>query len=114
MNTLGSTATIQVPPAAGVVPAPQQAVQHEEDAIHEEVDAEVFASYQCSSLTIGQPHPGDVAESSLLSAVQQPPATYPHDAFASKLKTKHMLGQVRFASMLTCHYLVSSSPYYTG
>ncbi|OQR81256.1 hypothetical protein ACHHYP_16637 [Achlya hypogyna] len=68
------------------------------EVIHEE--DYVFSTYECKSLTFGQPHPGNISESALLSTAPLPPCTYNRDAFPDELIDKGKLTSLQLEGIL--------------
>ncbi|OQS04488.1 hypothetical protein THRCLA_03282 [Thraustotheca clavata] len=69
-----------------------EGVVHQEDS--------VFTPYECKSLTIGQPHPGNISESALLSTAPLPKCTYNHDAFPEDLIARGKLTNLQLEGIL--------------
>ncbi|CAM9618424.1 unnamed protein product [Scytosiphon promiscuus] len=81
----------------------QEKVEAErENSLQEEVDAEVFSSYECRSLPreLGKTHPGDISEPGLLAAVALPPLTYGSEAFDGAVIDETKLSKLQLEGVL--------------
>jgi hypothetical protein len=89
--------------AAGVAGDSSQGDLHPgmDETVSESVSKQVFATYVCKSVQHGQPHPGDIAESSSLAAVPLPKSTYPlWDAIPEDIISSGKLSQLQLEGVL--------------
>jgi hypothetical protein len=87
--------------ASAKLEAEKALAEQEHAAAVEEEMAEVFASYVCASSAQGlaRSHPGDIAESGLLSSVSLPALSYPADALAEAAQ-KGLLSSLQMEGIL--------------
>eukprot|EP00752_Nemacystus_decipiens_P009068 g8096.t1 len=82
--------------------AKEKAEAERDNSLQEEVDAEVFSTYECRSLPaeLGNTHPGDISEPGLLAAVALPPPTYGSEVFDGPIIDDTKLSRLQLEGVL--------------